>query len=104
MKLAYASALAAAALLAGCASSPSLPIGMKAGQFVTYTCEGGKTFQARAADDGSTVRVRYEGGYELDNKGAGIYEADGWKLSTQGAAAAELVHNGKTLLKNCKAA
>ena len=104
MKLAYASALAAAALLAGCASSPSLPIGMKAGQFVTYTCEGGKTFQARAADDGSTVRVRYEGGYELDNKGAGIYEAEGWKLSTQGAAAAELVHNGKTLLKNCKAA
>lgn len=104
MKPVYVSTLAAAAFLVGCASSPSLPVGMKAGQFVTYNCEGGKTFQARAAADGSTVRVRYEGGYELDSKGSGVFEADGWKLSTQGAAAAELVHNGKTLLKNCKAA
>lgn len=92
------------AALAGCATSTGLPTGMKAGEFVTFSCEGGKTFQARAAADGSSVRVRFEGGYELDNKGAGVYEADGWKLVTQGPGSAELIHNGKSLQKNCKAA
>ena len=104
MKFVFAAPLTAVTLLAACATSSPLPIGMKAGQFVTFSCEGGKSFQARAAEDGSTVRVRYEGGYELDNKGAGVYEAEGWKLVTQGAGAAELVHNGKTLLKSCKSA
>ena len=96
--------LAAVSLLAACATSSPLPVGMKAGQFVTFSCEGGKSFQARAAEDGSSVRVRYEGGYELDNKGAGVYEAEGWKLVTQGAGATELIHNGKSLLKSCKSA
>lgn len=104
MQFVFVAPLIVGALLSACASNPSLPTGMKAGQFVTYSCEDGKTFQARAAADGSTVRVRYEGGYELDNKGAGVFESEGWKLSTQGAASTELVHNGKTLLKNCKAA
>ena len=103
MKFVFAAPLVAVTLLAACATSPGLPMGMKAGQFVTFNCEGGKSFQARAAADGSTVRVRYEGGYELDNKGAGVYEAEGWKLMTQGPGAAELMHNGKSTLKNCKA-
>lgn len=90
-------------VLAGCASTQSIPAGMKAGEFVSYNCEGGKRLQARAAADGSSVRVRYEGGYELDRKEAGVYEADGWKLMTKDGAA-ELVHNGKTVLKNCKVA
>ena len=96
--------LITAAVVGGCATTGGLPAGMKAGQFVTFSCEGGKTFQARASADGSTVRVRFEGGYELDNKGAGDFEADGWKLVTQGPGAAELIHNGKTLQRNCKAA
>jgi major membrane immunogen (membrane-anchored lipoprotein) len=104
MKLAFTAPLLAVALITGCATSSSVPMGMKAGQFVTFNCEGGKTFMARAAADGSTVRVRYEGGYELDNKGAGVYEAEGWKLVTQGPGAAELMHNGKSVRKNCKAA
>lgn len=104
MKLTFTAPLIAVALLAGCATGSSVPTGMKAGQFVTFNCDGGKAFQARAAADGSTVRVRYEGGYELDNKGAGVYEADGWKLVTQGPGAAELMHNGKSVQKNCKAA
>ncbi len=104
MKLVFIAPLILTALLGGCATSVALPTGMKAGQFVTFSCEGGKSFQARAADDGSTVRVRHEGGYELDNKGAGIYEAEGWKLVTQGPGAPELIHNGKSIGKNCKAA
>jgi len=92
------------AVLAGCASSPVVPTGMKAGEFVTFNCEGGKRFQARATAEGDTVRVRYEGGYELDRKGDGVYEGDGWKLVTQGAGAPELLHNGKAVAKNCKAA
>lgn len=91
------------AALGGCASTQSIPAGMKAGEFVAYNCDGGKRLMARAAADGSTVRVRYEGGYELDRKEVGIYEADGWKLVAQGGGA-ELIHNGKTMLKGCKPA
>ena len=47
--------------------------------------------------------MRYEGGYELDRKAAGVYEAENWKLVTQGPGTAELMHNGKSTLKNCKA-
>ncbi len=102
MKIAILIATAALAL-AGCASTQSIPAGMKAGEFVSYNCDGGKRLMARASADGSTVRVRYEGGYELDRKEGGVYEADGWKLMTQGPVT-ELVHNGKTVLKNCKIA
>lgn len=104
MKFVFTAPLIALGLLAGCASNPSVPMGMKAGQFVTFNCDGGKSLQARVAADGSSVRVRYEGGYELDSKGAGVYEAEGWKLVTQGPGAAELMHKGKSVLKNCKAA
>lgn len=104
MKLIFTASVIAVTLLAGCATGPTVPVGMKAGQFVAFNCEGGKGFQARAAADGSTVRVRHEGGYELDSKGAGVYESDGWKLVTQGPGAVELMHNGKSALKNCKAA
>lgn len=103
MKFVFTAPLIAISLLAACATGPTLPIGMTAGQFVTFNCEGGKRFQVRAAADGSTVRVRYEGGYELDRKDAGVYEAEGWKLVTQGPTAAELMHEGKSVLKNCKA-
>jgi hypothetical protein len=92
------------AALGGCASAPTAPAGMKVGQFVTYTCEGDKRFQARAAEGGDTVRLRYEGGYELDRKSPGVYEADGWKLITGASGTAELHHNGKQTHKNCKLA
>ena len=93
-----------AVLASGCANTSTLPSGMVAGKFVAYACEGGKQFQARAADDGSTVRIRYEGGYELDRMAKGIYEGSGWKLVTADAAGAlaELSHNGKVVLKACK--
>lgn len=92
-------------ILSGCAAgNPPMPAGMKAGQFVSFNCEEGKRFQARVAEGGGTVRVRYEGGYELDRIAAGVYEAEGWKLVSGSAGTAELFHNGKALLKNCKPA
>jgi len=104
MKFVFTAPLIAISLLAGCASSPAVPQGMKPGQFVDFACDGGKRFKARLADDGTTVRVRYEGGYELESKGAGVYEDANWKLVTQGSNAAELLHNGKSAMKGCKPA
>jgi len=103
MKYALIATAAGLALLGGCATTVPAPVGMKVGQFVTYKCDGGKQFQARLAEGGSSVRVRYEGGYELDRKAGGVYEADGWKLTAQGPAL-ELMHNGKPAVKNCRAA
>lgn len=96
-------AVPALAMLSGCAITTSpAPAGMKVGQFVTYQCDGGKQFQARLADGGDSVRVRYEGGWELDRKAGGIYEADGWKLMSQGTGM-QLLHNGKPAATNCRA-
>jgi hypothetical protein len=104
MKFVFTAPFIAIGLLAGCASSPAVPPGMKTGQFVDFACDGGKRFQARLAADGSTVRIRHEGGYELDSKGGGIYEGAGWKLVTQGPGSTELLHNGKSAMKDCKSA
>lgn len=100
MKFALSVSLLGAALLAGCATGSAVPAGMQAGKFVAYECEGGKRLQARLAADGSSVRIRHEGGYELDHKGGGVYEGEGWKLLTQGAM--ELQHNGKTAARQCR--
>lgn len=104
MRIVFIGPVVAISLLAACASSPTVPAGMKAGEFVLFKCDGGKTFQARLASDGASVRVRHEGGYELDAKGAGKFEAEGWTLLTQGPGASELLHKGKTAVKNCSAA
>lgn len=82
-----------------------MPAGMQSGKFVTFACEGGKTFSARAADDGSTVRVRaHHGSAELERKAGGVYEGEGYKLSTQEAGGISLMHDGKPQGKGCKAA
>lgn len=97
-----AAAVLGVVVLAGCAATGKTPVGMKPGQFVTYECDAGKRFQARLAEDGSSVRIRYEGGYELDAKGQGVFESEGWKLSTEIPAGSELMHKGKLTHKNCK--
>ena len=104
MKYALFTAAASLAILGGCATTHTAPAGMKVGQFVTYKCDGGKQLQARLADGGASVRVRYEGGYELDRKEAGVYEAEGWKLVTGSPSGMELQHKGKPAATNCKAA
>ncbi len=91
-----------ASIAAGCAVTSPLPTGMVADKFVSYACEGGKQFQARATQDGSSVRIRYEGGYELDQIAKGVYEGSGWKFVSMDTANTELFHNGKSVLKACK--
>ena len=97
-------ALGVVAML-GCASTPRVPAGMKVGEFVQFACEGGKRFSARVGEGGESVRVRADGGYELDRKGEGIYEGEGWRLASEaGAGALGLTHNGKQTHKGCKPA
>ncbi len=102
MKLIVAAALSSITLLSACGSAPMAPVGMKAGAFVSYQCEGGKRLQARLADDGSTVRVRHDGGYELDRKGDGVFEGEGFKLVAGTDGRLELAHHGKPTARNCK--
>lgn len=105
MKFVFTAPLIAVTLLAGCASNPAVPAGMTAGKFVSFSCEGGKTFSARAAQDSKTVRVRgHHGSSELDMKSDGVYEGDGYTLMTKGAGAVSLMHSGKTEGRNCKPA
>lgn len=103
MRLPVVTCIAALLALAGCASSPPLPAGMKVDQFVTFECEGGRRFSARVAPGAESVRVRYEGGFELDRKNAGVYEGEGFRLVTD-AASLNLFHNGKQTHKACKPA
>ncbi|MDO9401514.1 MAG: hypothetical protein Q7T46_08735 [Polaromonas sp.] len=105
MKFVFTAPFIAIGLLAGCASSPAVPPGMMAGKFVSFSCEGGKTFSARAAEDGKTVRVRgHHGSAELDMKSDGVYEGDGYTLMTKGADGVSLMHSGKPEGKSCKPA
>ncbi|MCM2251364.1 MAG: hypothetical protein NDJ19_03280 [Ramlibacter sp.] len=99
--------LASVALLglAGCAVTSAVPAGMPSGKFVSFTCADGKTFSARAADGGASVRVRgHHGAAELDRKADGVYEGDGYRLVTQGSDAVTLIHNGKAEARHCRAA
>ena len=97
-------ALLMAATLAACASTPAVPTGMQAGRFVTFACEGGKTFSVRAAEGGDSVRVRaLHGSAELDRKADGVYEGDGYRL-TQEAGGASLSHEGKSQGSQCRPA
>jgi hypothetical protein len=101
---AFAAVAALALLASGCASAPVPPEGMKTGQFVRFACDGA-AFQARASDDGRTVRVRtLHGSAELDKKQEGVFEGDGFRLATTGAERISLTHNGKVQGKNCKPA
>ncbi len=93
-----------AAMLYACASGPMAPPGMMAGKFVNFECQGGR-FSARAAEDGKSIRVRgLHGSAELDMKGDGVFEGDGYQLMTKGATGISLLHAGKSMGTNCKAA
>lgn len=103
MKLLPAASLLAVALLGACASAPTAPAGMVVGKFVNFECQGGR-FSARVAEDGRSIRVRgLHGAAELDIKGEGVYEGDGYQLMTKGANGISLVHGGKSNGSNCRA-
>lgn len=103
MKFSYVFAVMGLGILSACATQSSVPAGMKVGQFVSYQCDGGKRLQARLSADGSSVRVRFEGGYELDRKADGVFEGEGFKLTSANGMLA-LMHNGKAAAGNCKPA
>ncbi len=93
-----------ALVAAGCASVAAPPEGMKAGQFVRLACDG-TNFQARASEDGRSVRVRtLHGSAELDMKQEGVFAGEGFQLSTRGPERISLTHNGKVHGKNCRPA
>ncbi len=104
MKTNFVLSLAAAAALAGCATTASAPAGLEAGKFVSFNCEG-SGFQARFNPDGNTVRVRtHHGAAELASAGDGVYQGEGYKLAMKGASGMTIEHSGKALGKNCKRA
>ena len=82
-----------AAALCACASTGEAPAGLRPGQFVAMSCEGGKAFQARLSSDQRSIRVRgLHGSAELAPAGAGVFEGEGYRLVTQGEGAIQLLH------------
>lgn len=95
--------LASALALAACASSPALPAGVKPGQFTRLTCEGGKTFAVRMAEDGKSARVRaLHGASELSLQADGAYAGDDYKLALPASFDATLWHKGKVEADKCR--
>jgi hypothetical protein len=95
--------LASTLALVACASSPALPAGVTPGQFTRLTCDGGKTFAVRMAEDGKSARVRaLHGASELSLQADGAYTGDDYKLAMPAASAATLWHKGKVEAEKCK--
>ena len=104
MKATFAPLLAVT-LLAACASAPPAPEGLVAGRFVTLNCADGKSFQARYADDGRTVRVRtHHGSAELERQADGRFVGEGYTLNPKGEGGIALDQGGKSQGKACKRA
>ncbi len=100
--------IAATALvtLAGCATGGKSAAELRPGKFVTYTCEGNKTFQVRFDAEVGTARIRtHQGSAELSKGARGLYRDDDgmWVLSLVDGKGTELVHKGKAAYKNCAA-
>ena len=84
-----------AGLSAGCASTGNAVPGLVSGKFVALSCAENKSFQLRASDDGTSVRVRaMHGSAELSSMGQGVFQGDGYLLRTQGEGAISLEHEG----------
>jgi hypothetical protein len=95
--------LVSAFAVAGCASSPQLPAGIKPGQFTRLSCEGGKTFAVRMAEDGRSARVRaLHGASELGLQVDGAYAGEDYKLMLPATSDATLWHKGKVEADKCK--
>lgn len=95
--------LASTLVLAGCASSPQLPVGVTPGQFARLTCEGGKTFAVRMAEDGKSARVRaLHGASELSLQSDGAYAGEDYRLTLPASSSATLWHKGKVEADKCK--
>ncbi len=94
--------LAAAAVVAACATGSQLPAGVKPGEFARLACEGGKTFAVRMSEDGKSARVRaLHGASELSLQPDGAYVSDDYKLALPATSPATLWHKGKVEADKC---
>jgi hypothetical protein len=94
--------LVASVVISGCAVT-SAPAGMKADQFVSYTCATGKGFKARYNADSKSVRVRAQhSAVELQPVADGKYASDDYALDTTAAGGATLTYQGKPEGAQCK--
>jgi hypothetical protein len=95
----------AAFMLGGCASSGGKSAAEATpGKFVTYACEGGKSFSVRFDAENSSARIRtHDGAFELAKGDRGLFRDDEWILSLTDANGTELVHKSKAQYKNCAA-
>ncbi len=92
----------ASVALSGCAVS-SAPMGMKADEFVSYTCATGRSFKARFNVDTKSVRVRaLHSAVELQPVAEGKFAADEYTLDTTTAGGATLMYQGKPEAAQCK--
>ncbi|MEW5892712.1 MAG: hypothetical protein AB1697_06205 [Pseudomonadota bacterium] len=102
-----ATAATATFLIAGCATSGGKSAAEATpGKFVTYNCEGKKSFSVRFDAENGTARIRtHEGSAELSKGARGLYRDDGgeWILTLADGNGTELVYKSKAVYKNCTA-
>lgn len=92
-------------ILGACATAPERAAGLKPGEFVAFTCQGGKVLRARLSEQGDSVRVRTQhGSAELLASRAGVFKGESFELDTRPAEGAMLSYNGKADATGCKAA
>lgn len=100
-------AVSAIATLGGCATGGGKSAAEQTpGKFITYTCEGNKSFQARFDAENGTARIRtHDGSAELTKGARGLYRDDDglWILALADGNGTELVHKSKAQYKNCAA-
>lgn len=94
------------ATLGGCATGGKSAAELAPGKFITYACEGDKSFQVRFDAENGTARIRtHDGSAELVKGARGLYRDDEghWILALADGNGTELVHKSKAQYKNCTA-
>jgi hypothetical protein len=90
--------------MVACATPVERAAGLKPGEFVVLSCQGGKVFRARLSPEGDSVRVRtLHGSAELAAAGGGVFKGDGFELDARPAEGVSLMHNGKVDSSGCRA-
>ncbi|MCX8098229.1 MAG: hypothetical protein N3F11_04365 [Casimicrobiaceae bacterium] len=97
-------------MLAGCATlgggAPVAPLERNAGNFVTFSCDGNKSFQLRWNAETKTIRFRgHEGGFELTRAQDGTFRDDSgeYQLKLADGKGTELLQKGQAKYKGCAA-
>lgn len=98
--------LIAAALMGGCATAGKSVAEQTPGKFVTYVCEGNKSFQVRYDAELGTARIRtHDGSAELTRGDRGLFRDDEghWVLTLVDGNSTELMYMGKATYTKCSA-